>query len=198
MSLAAVSTTAAEAPLGAARSDGLQRSRRALPDALDRWSDEVDAVILRKQNPATGLIPASVAVTTHGDYTHAWTRDNVYSILAVWGLALAYRRVAGADNNSFEGGRASQMTASGLLIIQTKDEVHFIQNLVYYIERAYRTPDYGIWERGNKINHGQPELNSSSIGMAVAALQAINGLNLFGARGGASSKLYDTTLRSAT
>lgn len=79
------------------------------------------------------------------------------------------------------------MTASGLQIIYTLDEVNFIQNLAFYIERAYRTPDYGIWERGNKINHGTPELNSSSIGMAVAALQAINGINLFGARGGPSS-----------
>ena len=52
---------------------------------------------------------------------------------------------------------------------------------------AYRTPDYGIWERGNKSNHGQPELNSSSIGMSLAALRAINGINLFGARGGPSS-----------
>ena len=98
------------------------------------------------------------------------------------------------------------MTASGLLIIYTMDEVHFIQNLVFYIERAYRTPDYGIWERGNKINHGQPELNSSSIGMAVAALQAVNGINLFGARGGPSSVIHVlpdeltrnlTTLKSA-
>ena len=56
---------------------------------------------------------------------------------------------------------------------------------------AYRTPDYGIWERGNKINHGQPELNSSSIGMAVAALKAINGVNLFGARGGPASVKYN-------
>jgi hypothetical protein len=81
----------------------------------------------------------------------------------------------------------AQMTASGMLIIFSQDEVDFVQNLVFYIERAYRTPDYGIWERGNKINHGEPELNSSSIGMAVAALQAINGINLFGSRGGPSS-----------
>jgi hypothetical protein len=81
----------------------------------------------------------------------------------------------------------AQMTASGMLIVYTTDEVDFVQNLVFYIERAYRTPDYGIWERGNKINHGEPELNSSSIGMAVAALQAINGINLFGSRGGPSS-----------
>ena len=52
---------------------------------------------------------------------------------------------------------------------------------------AYRTPDFGIWERGNKTNNGDPELNSSSIGMAVAALRAINGVNLFGLRGGPSS-----------
>jgi phosphorylase kinase alpha/beta subunit len=38
----------------------------------------------------------------------------------------------------------AQMTASGLHIIYTTDEVNFIQNLVYYIGRAYRTPDYGI------------------------------------------------------
>ncbi|KAJ3219851.1 hypothetical protein HDU67_009039 [Dinochytrium kinnereticum] len=84
----------------------------------------------------------------------------------------------------------AQMTASGMQIIYTLDEVNFVQNLVFYIERAYRTPDYGIWERGNKINHGQPELNSSSIGMAVAALQAINGLNLFGGRGGPASVIH--------
>jgi phosphorylase kinase alpha/beta subunit len=70
----------------------------------------------------------------------------------------------------------AQMTASGLQIIYTQDEVNFVQNLVYYIGRAYRTPDYGIWERGNKINHGKPELNASSVGMAKAALEAMRGI----------------------
>ena len=36
--------------------------------------------------------------------------------------------------------------ASGLDIIYCMDEVTFIQNLVYYVERAYRTPDFGNWE----------------------------------------------------
>lgn len=40
------------------------------------------------------------------------------------------------------------MTAPGLSIIFTLDEVNFVQNLVYYVGSAYRTPDYGIWERG--------------------------------------------------
>ena len=45
-------------------------------------------------------------------------------------------------------------------IIFTTDEVHFIQNLVYYIERTYRTADFGMWGRGTKYNTGQPELNA--------------------------------------
>jgi len=53
----------------------------------------------------------------------------------------------------------------GLEIIYSLDEVAFVQNLVFYISSAYRTPDYGIWERGDKTNHGVPELNASSVGM---------------------------------
>ncbi|KAG0094795.1 hypothetical protein BGZ93_006759 [Podila epicladia] len=230
-------------------------SQASVRKRLDYYYRSVTTVILNRQNPTTGLIPASVAVTTHGDYRDAWVRDNVYSIMAVYGLALAYRRVDDDEGRAYELEHAvvklmrgllfcmmrqapkieqfkktqglndclhakyntatgdtvvgdsewghlqidatslfllalAQMTASGMLIIYTTDEVDFIQNLVFYIERAYRTPDYGIWERGNKINHGEPELNSSSIGMAVAALQAINGINLFGSKGGPSSVIH--------
>ncbi|KAI9144684.1 glycosyl hydrolases family 15-domain-containing protein [Paraphysoderma sedebokerense] len=229
--------------------------RNLVRDRLDYFYKIVKGVILSRQNPVTGLIPASVAVTTHGDYRDAWVRDNVYSIMAVFGLALAYRRIDDESGRAYELEHAvtkcmrgllfsmmrqahkvelfkktqhilhslhakyntqtgdtvvgdaewghlqvdatsifllslAQMTASGFHIIYNQDEVDFIQNLVYYIERAYRTPDYGIWERGNKINHGMPELNSSSIGMVVAALQAMNGLNLFGSRGGPSSVIH--------
>jgi len=62
--------------------------------------------------------------------------------------------------------------------------------LVFYIESAYCTPDYGIWERGDKTNHGLPELNASSIGMAKAAMEAMNELDLFGARGGPTSVIH--------
>lgn len=53
-----------------------------------------------------------------------------------------------------------QMISSGLQIIYTQDEVAFIQNLVYYVERAYRTPDFGIWERGTKYHNGIPEIHA--------------------------------------
>ncbi|MEY2699815.1 MAG: hypothetical protein RIQ52_570 [Pseudomonadota bacterium] len=212
---------------------------------LDAYYRQIQTVILSRQDWLSGLLPASTAVTKHGDYNDAWVRDNVYSILAVWGLALAYRReghtparshvleqsvvklmrglmfammrqadkverfkhtqspldALHAKYNTHTGetvvGDAewghlqldatslyllmlAQMTASGLRIIFTLDEVSFIQNLVHYISRTYRTPDFGIWERGHKMNHGIAELNASSIGMAKAALEAMAGFNLFG------------------
>ncbi|QSJ15199.1 glycoside hydrolase family 15 protein [Nostoc sp. UHCC 0702] len=222
---------------------------------LEYYYQQIKTIILARQNPITGLLPASTAITAHGDYTDAWVRDNVYSILGVWGLALAYRKVDEDKGRTYElehsvtklmrgllfammrqahkverfkhtqspldGLHAkyntstgdivvgdnewghlqldatsifllmlAEMTASGLQIIYTIDEVNFVQNLVYYIGRAYRTPDYGIWERGNKINHGNAELNASSVGMAKAALEAINGLDLFGVRGSQASVIH--------
>jgi phosphorylase kinase alpha/beta subunit len=226
-----------------------------LEQRLEHYYDLVKRIILTRQHPITGLIPASTSVTTHGNYTDAWVRDNVYSILAVWGLGLAYRKIDYDRGRTYELEQSvvktmrgvlfammrqankverfkhtqspldslhakydtrtanvvvgdsewghlqldatslfllmlGQMTASGLSILYTIDEVNFVQNLVYYIGRAYRTPDYGIWERGNKINRGDPELNASSVGMAKAALEALSGLDMFGVRGSQASVLH--------
>jgi phosphorylase kinase alpha/beta subunit len=226
-----------------------------LQQQLDSYYQQVKTVILARQHPVSGLLPASTAVNVHGNYTDAWVRDNVYSILAVWGVALAYRKLEDDQGRAVELEQSvvklmrglliammrqapkverfkerqdplealhakydtatgtpvvkddewghlqidatsvfllmlAQMTASGLQMVYTLDEVNFVQNLVYYIGRAYRTPDYGIWERGNKINHGKPELNASSVGMAKAALEAIRGINLFGMRGGQASVIH--------
>ncbi|XP_075245973.1 phosphorylase b kinase regulatory subunit beta-like [Convolutriloba macropyga] len=83
-----------------------------------------------------------------------------------------------------------QLTSSGLQIIWTNDEVNFVQNLVYYIERSYRVSDFGFWERGTKYNNGEPELHASSLAMAKAALEAINGFNVMGDKGTSSSIIY--------
>ncbi|CAF1304767.1 unnamed protein product [Adineta steineri] len=84
----------------------------------------------------------------------------------------------------------AQMITSNLEIIFSIDEVNFVQQLVFSIERAYRTPDYGIWERGSKYNTNTCELHASSIGMAKAALEAMNGFNLYGERGASWSVVY--------
>uniref|UniRef100_A0A8C5TDU2 Phosphorylase b kinase regulatory subunit n=1 Tax=Malurus cyaneus samueli TaxID=2593467 RepID=A0A8C5TDU2_9PASS len=83
-----------------------------------------------------------------------------------------------------------EMISSGLQIIYNTDEVSFIQNLVFCVERAYRVPDFGVWERGSKYNNGSPELHSSSVGLAKAALEAINGFNLFGKQGCSWSVIF--------
>ena len=54
----------------------------------------------------------------------------------------------------------TQMITSNLQIIFSVDEVNFIQQLIFYIERAYRTPDYGIWGRGSKYNNNTCELHA--------------------------------------
>lgn len=224
-------------------------------DKLESYFQQVQDIILSRQDWVTGLLPASTAVNVHGNYTDAWVRDNVYSILSAWGLALAYRRVGDENGRAYlleqsvvklmrglltammrqapkvekfkqsqnpldalhakydtktgtvvvgdhEWGHLqldatslfllmlAQMTASGLRIVFTIDEVNFVQNLVHYISRTYRTPDYGIWERGHKTNHGIAELNASSIGMAKAALEALSGFNLFGKEGGQASVVH--------
>nr|XP_045617193.1 probable phosphorylase b kinase regulatory subunit alpha isoform X1 [Procambarus clarkii] len=228
------------------------RSRSNSGVRLDYYHRIVYRTILRHQDAVTGLLPAS------NENHHAWVRDNLYSILAVWGLSMAYKKNADLDEDraktyeleqscvklmrglltcmmqqkdkvekfkhtqapidslhakySSKTGQAvvrdnewghlqidatslfllvlAQMTASGLQIIFNLDEVSFIQNLVFYIESAYCIPDYGIWERGDKTNHGLPELNASSIGLAKAALEAMNELDLFGARGGPASVIH--------
>lgn len=45
------------------------------------------------QNPVTGLFPAS---PTNPD---AWIRDNVYTVLAVWGLSMSCKKNADIDED---------------------------------------------------------------------------------------------------
>ncbi|XP_042348347.1 phosphorylase b kinase regulatory subunit alpha, liver isoform isoform X3 [Plectropomus leopardus] len=228
------------------------RSRSNSGVRLDGYARLVQETILRHQNPVTGLLPASA------QKKDAWVRDNVYSVLAVWGLGMAYRKNADRDEDKAKAYELeqsvvklmqgllqcmmrqvakvekfkhtqstkdclhakydtptcatvvgddqwghlqvdatsiyllmlAQMTASGLRIISNLDEVAFIQNLVFYIEAAYKVADYGMWERGDKTNQGIPELNGSSVGIAKAALEAIDELDLFGAHGGPKSVIH--------
>ncbi|XP_008292486.1 phosphorylase b kinase regulatory subunit alpha, skeletal muscle isoform isoform X4 [Stegastes partitus] len=228
------------------------RSRSNSGVKLDNYARIVQQTILRHQDPVTGLLPGSP------DQPDAWVRDNVYSIVSVWALSLAYRKNADRDEDKakayeleqsvvklmrgvlqcimrqldkvekFKYSRSTsdslhakynprtcatvvkddewghlqvdatslflfylaQMTASGLHIVYTQDEVDVVQNLMFYIEAAYKVADYGMWERGDKTNQGITEINASSIGMAKAALEALDEINLFGAKGGPGSVVH--------
>ncbi|XP_034424887.1 phosphorylase b kinase regulatory subunit alpha, skeletal muscle isoform isoform X5 [Hippoglossus hippoglossus] len=228
------------------------RSRSNSGVKLDNYARMIQQTIMKHQDPVTGLLPASP------EQPDAWVRDNVYSILSVWALSLAYRKNADRDEDKakayeleqnvvklmrgvlqcimrqldkvekFKYSRSTsdslhakyntktcapvvgddqwghlqvdatslflfflaQMTASGLHIVYTQDEVDVVQNLMFYIEAAYKVADYGMWERGDKTNQGITEINVSSIGMAKAALEALDELNLFGAKGGPGSVVH--------
>jgi len=218
---------------------------------LAELDQQIEQVVLSRQHPISGLLPASTASTVHGNYGDAWVRDCVYSIQCVWGLAIAHRRQHGRCRRvheleqrvlqlmrgllsamlrqagkveRFKGSldrldaihakfdtatgdpvvpddgwghlqldatalfllQLAQLTRSGLVVVQTSHERDFIQNLTYYVARAYRVADYGIWERGDKGNHGLPERNASSIGLVKAALEALEGLDLLGPHGDGS------------
>ena len=247
MTLSSAPIAGQAAPLQLSAADAWQR--------LQQLDAQIERVVLQRQHPVTGLLPASTAHTVHGNYGDAWVRDCVYSIQCVWGLALAHRRLSGASTRVFEleqrvlqlmrgllnamlrqapkverfkhslqpldalhakydtgSGepvvpddgwghlqldatalfllQLAQLTRSGLVVVQTSHERDFIQNLVYYVARAYRVRDYGIWERGDKGNHGLPERNASSIGLVKAALEALEGLDLYGPHGDGRCSLH--------
>ncbi|KAI8491842.1 hypothetical protein Bbelb_302150 [Branchiostoma belcheri] len=280
--------------------DSEYRQVNASMERLNHYYIVAKNQLLSNQSPTLGLF----RLHTDGSSPVAKVRDNIYCAAAVWGLALAYRRVDDDRGRTHElehctvkcmrgilycymrqaekvelfkqGQEAkhclhsefhwqtgdalktdneakhlqidapslyllylAQMISSGLQIIYTTDEVTFVQNLVYYIERAYRLPDYGVWERGSKYNNGNCELHTSqpsanhqptisqpsanhqptisqpsanhqptvslltpehlasqpwpnllSIAMAKAALEAMNGFNLFGKQGASWSVIY--------
>lgn len=89
---------------------------------LDRYYQQIQSIILSRQNPITGLFPASTAITAHGDYTDAWVRDNVYTILAVWGLALAYRKVDAPPGRLFELEQSVVKLMRGLLFCMLRQD----------------------------------------------------------------------------
>ncbi|KAK2853468.1 hypothetical protein Q5P01_006129 [Channa striata] len=135
---------------------------------------QADKVEQFKQDPSPSKCLHSVFHVDTGDEVHSYSDYHHLQIDAV-SLFLLY---------------LVEMICSGLQIIYNTDEVSFIQNLVFCVERAYRVPDYGMWERGSKYNNGNTELHSSSVGLAKAALEAINGFNLFGNQGCSWSVIF--------
>ncbi|XP_039650522.1 phosphorylase b kinase regulatory subunit beta isoform X2 [Perca fluviatilis] len=135
---------------------------------------QADKVEQFKQDPSPSKCLHSVFNVDTGDEVHSYADYHHLQIDAV-SLFLLY---------------LVEMICSGLQIIYNTDEVSFIQNLVFCVERAYRVPDYGMWERGSKYNNGSTELHSSSVGLAKAALEAINGFNLFGNQGCSWSVIF--------
>lgn len=98
------------------------RSRSNSGVRLDYYQRIVHKIILKHQNPVTGLFPASE------ECNHAWIRDNVYCILSVWGLSMAYKKMADQDEDrakTYELEQSCVKLMRGLLMamMQQKDKV---------------------------------------------------------------------------
>ena len=96
------STTPSSPPGASSGSPPEPLSATAAWRRLQELDRQIDAVVLNRQHPLSGLLPASTANTVHGNYGDAWVRDCVYSVQCVWGLALAYRRLRGPCRRAFE------------------------------------------------------------------------------------------------
>uniref|UniRef100_A0A3Q3F0C2 Phosphorylase b kinase regulatory subunit n=1 Tax=Labrus bergylta TaxID=56723 RepID=A0A3Q3F0C2_9LABR len=81
------------------------RSRSNSGVKLDNYARMVQQTILRHQDPVTGLLPGSP------DQPHAWVRDNVYSVVSVWALSLAYRKNADRDEDKAKAYELEQVHA---------------------------------------------------------------------------------------
>ena len=58
--------------------------------------------------------------------------------------------------------------------------LHFLIYLIWFLIIYFY---FRTWEKGSVYNDGTPEVHASSIGLAKAALESINGCNLFGEHG---------------
>ena len=95
------------------------KSRRKSSVKLDLYARIVFKTILQHQDANTGL------VSDH-ENGHAWIRDNVYSILSVWALSLAYKKYSDYDEDrtkSYELERACIKCMRGLLTAMTRQRL---------------------------------------------------------------------------
>ena len=159
---------------------------------------------------ADSLIRSETCAPVVGDFD--WGHLQI-DATALYLLMLAQMTASGEGRGGSGWGRWVEIVFPlphpGLQIIYTLDEVAFVQNLVFYVEEAFKTPvwiittvthtshihnygthiaplytvsmslhnwlsqDYGIWERGDKSNHGETELNATSIGMAKVMREGV-------------------------
>ena len=63
------------------------------------------------QSPVTGLFPAAE------NNNHAWVRDNVYAILSVWGISLAYRKNADLDEDLAKAYELEQVKEDMIIVL---------------------------------------------------------------------------------
>lgn len=81
---------------------------------------------LMLQDAVTGLLPASNL------NDHAWVRDNLYSIMAVWGLSMAYKKNADLDEDRAKTYELEQVRHCFVeVIFMVLYEAHFLLGMFF-------------------------------------------------------------------
>jgi len=152
-----------------------------LSDCLDNYYQQIKRIILSRQNPITGLLPASTAVNAHGDYSDAWVRDNVYSILAVWGLALVYRKHDDDKGRIYELEHSVIKLMRGLLyaMMRQADKVErfkYTQAIEEALHAKYNTQTGDIVVGDGEWGHLQ--VDATSLWLLMLAQMTASGLEI--------------------
>ena len=145
---------------------------------LDYYQRVVHKIIMDHQNPVTGLFPASP------ENNHAWIRDNVYTILAVWGLSMAYKKTADADEErakTYELEQSCVKLMRGLLMamMQQKDKVEKFkstQNPLDALHAKYSSVTGQTVVGDNEWGHLQ--IDSISLYLLILAQMTASGLQI--------------------
>ncbi|KAH6923000.1 hypothetical protein HPB50_020504 [Hyalomma asiaticum] len=92
----------------------MHRRERFRGGRLDYYHNLLYRTVIQHQDPVTGLIPGH-KFAEH----HAWVRDNVYCVLAMWALSMAYKKHAELDDDrarAYELEHRSVKLMRGLLV----------------------------------------------------------------------------------
>ncbi|KAK8781960.1 hypothetical protein V5799_016699 [Amblyomma americanum] len=92
----------------------MHRRQNPRTGRLDYFYNMLYRTVVEHQDPVTGLIPGH-KFSGH----HAWVRDNVYCVLAMWALSLAYKKNADVDEDkatAYELEHRSVKLMRGLLV----------------------------------------------------------------------------------
>lgn len=90
------------------------RAESGSGSSLDALLREIKVCFLDRQHPESGLLPAGPAFNVHGDYSHAWVRDNAYCVIAIWAASCACERAQRAQEAALYRDRA-RLLMKGLL-----------------------------------------------------------------------------------
>uniref|UniRef100_A0A8C2GXS8 Phosphorylase b kinase regulatory subunit n=1 Tax=Cyprinus carpio TaxID=7962 RepID=A0A8C2GXS8_CYPCA len=147
------------------------RSRSNSGVKLDNYARTLQQTILCHQRSPVCTIKSASNI-----HNCDFSNNNVYCILSVWALSLAYRKNADRDEDKAKAYELEQSVVKlmrGLLQCTIRQvQTNNISHSVIY---------FGMLERGDKTNKGIPEIN---------APEALDGLKLFSVKDGPESVVH--------